>query len=300
MKESPFRTIRKFNRGMLQSDREVIDQFVVRGPELDIALGVLRGNVNARSCQHVLVVAPHGRGKTMLLARVAGELRTESALSKRLLLVRLTEDSREISELADLWLESLYQLAREVGQGDPALRRNLRATHASLSARWREQAFDEHALVALLEAADRLDRQLVFMVENLEALCKGHDEDFGWKLRRVLQLEPKIILLSSATRRFKGLDNADQPFFEFFRTIDLPPLDTGECRRLGQAASGNAVSRREAKPLEILTGGSPRLIAMMAFHARHRAASQLEELLAMLIDGHNEYFRSHIEALPNT
>lgn len=300
MQESPTRTIRKFNPGMLQSDREVIDQFVVRDIELGIVLGVLRGNVNSQSCQHVLVVAPRGRGKTMLLARVAAELRTNSQLSKQLLPVRVMEENHEISDLADLWLETLFQLAREVAARNPVLGRELRATHASLCARWREQALEEHARVAVLEAADQLDRQLVLMVENLQALWESQDEDSGWRLRQVLQSEPKVTLLASATSRFKGLDDAEQPFFELFRTLELQPLTTEECGRLWRAASGDDVNGREIRPLEILTGGSPRLIVMVAGFARHRSLSLLMEELAALIDEYSEYFRSHIEVLPKT
>ena len=300
MPESPTRTMRKFNPGMLQSDREVIDQFVVRDIELGIVLEVLRGNVNSQSCQHVLIVAPRGRGKTMLLARVAAELRTNSQLAKQLLPVRVIEESHEISDLADLWLETLFQLAREVTASNPVLGQELRATHASLCARWREQALEEHARVAVLEVADQLDRQLVLMVENLQALCESQDEDSGWRLRQVLQSEPKVTLLASATSRFKGLDDAEQPFFELFRTLELQPLTTEECGRLWRTASGDDVNEREIRPLEILTGGSPRLIVMVASFARHRSLSLLMEELAALIDEYSEYFRSHIEVLPNT
>ena len=62
---------------MFQSDQEVMDQFVVRNRELDTVLEILQGNIESPSCQHVLVVAPRGRGKTILLARAAAELRTE-------------------------------------------------------------------------------------------------------------------------------------------------------------------------------------------------------------------------------
>ena len=66
---TPGQRIRKFNPGTFLSDEEVIEQFVVRKCELNIVLEVLRGNIDSPSCQHVLVVAPRGRGKTMLLAR---------------------------------------------------------------------------------------------------------------------------------------------------------------------------------------------------------------------------------------
>ena len=90
----PQRAIRKFNPGTFQPDAEITEQFVVRKPELDIVLEVLRGNIDSPSCQHVLLVAPRGRGKTMLLARVAAELRTNSAFAEHLLPVRFMEESQ--------------------------------------------------------------------------------------------------------------------------------------------------------------------------------------------------------------
>ena len=291
------RSIRKFNPGTFQSDEEVIEQFVVRGGELDIVLDVLRGNIDSPSCQHILVVAPRGRGKTMLLARVAAELRTAGALSERLLPVRFMEESHEIFNLADFWLEALFHLTREIAAHDPEIARELRETHAALVGRWNEQGLDEHARAAVLTAADRLGRRLVLMVENMQALCRNVDDDFGWQLRQVLQSEPQILLLASAASRFKGLDDAEQPFFELFRVVDLPPLTTGECRRLWQAVSGDAVTDREIRPLEILTGGSPRLLVIVAGFARHRSLRQLMEELVTLIDEHTEYFRGHLEVL---
>ena len=300
MNESHNRLIRKFNPGTLQSDGEVIEQFVVRKHEFDIVLDVLRGNVDSPSCQHVLVVAPRGRGKTMLLARVAAELRADDELSRRLLPVRFMEESQEVFNLADFWLETLFHLARESVAHGPEFARELRETHSALTGRWREQALEEHARAAVLEAADRLGRKLVLMVENLQALCKNVDNDFGWKLRGALQSEPQIMLLATATSRFEGLDDVQQPFFELFRIVGLQPLNTGECRRLWQVISGDAVSEREIRPLEILTGGNPRLLVIIAGFAQHRSLRQLMEELVKLIDEHTEYFRSHLEVLGKT
>ena len=185
--------IRKFNPGTLQSDDEIREQFVVRQHELDIVLEVLRGNIESPSCQHVLIVAPRGRGKTMLLARVAAELRTDPALSECLLPVQFMEESQEIFTLADFWLETLFHLARASEAHDPEFARELRATHADLAGRWREQMLEDHARAAVLDAANRLGKKLVLMVENLQALCESVDDDFGWKLRGALQSEPQII-----------------------------------------------------------------------------------------------------------
>ena len=292
--------IRKFNPGMLQSDRTIKEQFVVRNRELRTVLEVLGGNLDSPSCQHVLIVAPRGRGKTMLLARVAAELRTNREFSEHAFPVRFMEESQEIFSLADFWLETLFHLARECAESHPELARNLRETHAALSSRWREQGLADNARVSVLEAADRLGRKLVLIVENLQSLCVNTDEDFGWQLRAVLQSEPQIMLLASATSRFEGLDDAEEPYFELFRTVDLKPLDTEECRLLWQVVSGDRRSKFEIRPLEILTGGSPRLLAIIAGFARHRSLRQLMEELVTLIDEHTEYFRGHLEALPRS
>ena len=294
------RQIRKFNPGTFQSDEELIGQFVVRRYELDIVLEVLRGNVGAPSCQHVLVVAPRGRGKTMLLARVASELRTNRNFSERLLPVRFMEESQEIFNLDDFWLETLFHLAREIGKSDPESAQEIRDTHADLAARRRGKELEEHARPAALEAADRLGKQIVLMVENLQTLCEDVDDDFGWKLRKTLQSEPRIILLATATSRFKGLDDAKEPFFELFRIVRLEPLDTEGCRRLWQMASGDTVSEREIRPLEILTGGNPRLLVIVAGFAQHRSLRRLMENLVSLIDDHTEYFRSHLAGFAKT
>ena len=300
MIESHGRIIRKRNPGMLQSDEEIREQFVVREGELATALEILRGNIDADSCQHTLIVAPRGRGKTMLLARVAAELRADADLASRLLPVRFMEESDEVFSAADFWLEVLFYLANAIDKQDPGLARNLRATRDDLTSRWRERELDERACAAVLEAADTLGRRLVLMVENLQALCANVDDDFGWKLRKTLQTEPQIILLATATSRFERLDDAQEPFFELFRIISLAPLDAPQCGRLWKVVSGEAASERQERPLQILTGGSPRYLVIVAGFARHRSLRQLMEELVQLIDDLTDTFRGYLEALPKT
>ena len=294
------RPIRKFNPGTFQSDEEVIEQFAVRKRELDTVLGVLRRNIGSPSCQHVLVVAPRGRGKTMLLARVSAELNADGELSRCFLPVRFMEESREVFNIADFWLETLFYLVRESVRCDPDLARELREAHADLTARWDEDALADRVRDTVLDAADRLGKKLVLMVENLQALCVDVDDDFGWQLRGVLESEPRIALIATATSRFEGLEDASEPFFELFRIVDLEPLSTEDCCRLWEVVSGDAVTEREIRPLEILTGGNPRFLVMVAEFAQHRSLRQLMDELVTLIDEHTEYFRGYLEGLPKS
>lgn len=300
MSQPPERTIRKFNPGVFQSDQDIIDQFVVREHELATVLEILRENVGSPSCQHTLVVGPRGRGKTMLLARVAAELRTDPQLRQTLLPVRFMEESVEVFDIGDFWLEALLYLAKECAEQHPGLSGEIETTHAHLARRPSGDDAAGHARASLLDAADRLGRRLVIMVENLQSMCEETDEDFGWQLRQSLQSDPEIMLLGSATSHFEALDDAGAPFFELFRILHLKPLGTEECQTLWRAVTGERREAIQIRPLEILTGGSPRLMVIVGEFARHRAMPRLLEELVGLVDDHSEYFRGNLNSLPRT
>ncbi len=245
----------------------------------------------------MMIVARRGMGKTMLLARVEVELRAAQDLSARLLPVRFVEESHEVFDLADFWPETLFHLAREIADQEPAVADELVKSRADLLNRTGPDVAGQ-VLAVVLEAADRLGRRLVLMVENMQRLCEDVDRDFGWELRGVLQTEPRIMLVNTATTNFEDLRRADRPFFELFRNLELKPLSTECCQRLWSTISGDDVTARQVRPLEILTGGSPRLLVIIAQFVRHRSLTQLMEELVTVIDEHTEYFRGHIEALP--
>ena len=300
MSGPPERNIRKFNPGVFQSDRDIINQFVVRERELSVVLELLRDNMRAPSCQHTLVVGPRGRGKTMLLARVAAETRADRQLRRALVPVRFMEESVEVFGIGDFWLEALFYLAKECAEHHPDLASEIEATRATLARRTRGEDIAGQAKAALLDAADRLGRRLVLMVENLQSLCEEVDEDFGWQLRQSLQSDPEIILLATATSQFAALDDASAPFFELFRILRLEPLSTAECQRLWHVIAGEQRDARQMRPLEIFTGGNPRLLVIVAEFARHRTMPKLLEELVGLVDDHSEYFRSNLNSLAKT
>ena len=298
---TPSGPIRKFNPGTLQTDQEVIEQFVVREDVLNDILEVLRKNITSSSCEHALVVAPRGRGKTMLLVRVAAELRTNADFSNKLLSIRFMEESQEIFNLTDFWLEVLFYLGKEAAY-DSGLAGELREVHDDLNRHHYERATETSALRAVLDAASRMGKKIVLMVENLQAVYENVDsEDFNRKLRDTLQSEPQIILLATATGSFQALEDTRKPFLQLFQhRFALDPLNTEACRRLWQTLSGDDVTNRDIRPLEILTGGSPRLLAIVASFARHLSLRQLMQELVKLIDEHTEYFRAHLDAFGRT
>ena len=293
-------TIRKFNPGLFQSDQEVIAQFAVRQIEFKTVLEIIGENLDSPSWQHVLVVAPRGLGKTMLLARLAAECRISEKPSRRIVPVRLMEECYEIFTLADFWLEALIGLAKEIATSDPNTSQELKKAHAEFKSRWRERDIAEHARAAVMSTAERLDWHLVLMVENLQSLVETVDDYFGWGLRHALQIESRLTLVATATSYFRALGDVEHAFFELFRPVRLDPLDSKSCHRLWHELGGGKRSEAEIEPIRILTGGSPRLLAMTASFANRLSSERLLDEFVDLIDGHTEYFRGHLDGMPKT
>ena len=61
-----------------------------------------------------------------------------------------------------------------------------------------------------------------------------------------------------------------EPFFELFRIVSLAPLNAAQCGCLWKVVIGEGASERQQRALEILTGGSPRYVVIVAGFARHR------------------------------
>ena len=292
-------TIRKFNPGVFQSDQEVVDQFVVRHRPLETVLGVVNRNLESESCQHALIVAPRGMGKTMLLARLEAELRLDGSLASDLLPVRFMEESYEVADLTSFWLEVLFQLGRECSRQGLDAGVELEAAHASFCARWRDTHLRLDVLAAIERGLASISRRMVLMVENLQALSETWRSDDEWGLRRVLQTEPMIMLIGTATTRFKSLQDANRAFFDLFRLIELGPMTTKECAALWNMATRQNLTAREIRPFEILTGGSPRLLMLLAGVGHQFTLKQLLADMVGLIDEHTEYFRQCLESLPS-
>ena len=97
---------------------------------------------------------------------------------------------------------------------------------------------------------------------------------------------------------FDEIDNPKNALYDLFRVHTLRPLDTKECAVLWESVSGRCVVHQTIRSLEILTGGSPRLLTIVARFGAGRSLRDLMADLLNLVDDHTEYFKGHIESLP--
>ena len=288
-------TARKYNPGFLTDD-ELVASFCVRTHEFASVVEMLR-ECTGSSNTHQIVIGPRGSGKTSLLLRIAAEVRRDAELRSNFFPIVFAEESYEVATAGEFWLESLSRLAAQAprGNGSPDLCR----TFDDLRTIRDDRTLGDRCLGALQDYSDREGKRLVLMVENLNMMFRDmSDPDAGWRLRHTLQTEPRIVLLASATSRFDEIDDPEHALYEQLRVLLLRPLDTNECAVLWETVSGVCPPPEKIRALEILTGGNPRLLTIVARFGAELSFRKLMASVLDLVDDHTEYFKSHLESLP--
>ena len=288
-------TARKYNPGFLSVD-ELVAVFCVRTAEYESLIEALRecsGSANT----HQIVIGPRGSGKTSLLLRVAAEVMCDTDLSARFFPIVFAEESYEVSTAGEFWLECVSRLAHQAPRREEDV--DLQRTFEELRTIHDDRMLEDRCLGVLQDFSDREQKRLVLIVENLNMMFRDMgDDDAGWRLRKALQTEPRIVLLASATSRFDQMNDPKEALYELFRVLQLHPLDTEDCATLWQTVSGQAQAPQTIQALRILTGGSPRLLTIVARFGANLSFRELMADLLDLVDDHTEYFKSHLDALP--
>lgn len=272
----------KYNPAFM-TDEELLESFCVRQHELDALVACVREKSGAND--HVLITGVRGSGKTMLLRCLVAEIRKDAELSATWHPVTFAEENYEILSLDDLWLQTLYYLST--------------AAYEELQSRGgRDPDSEERGLAHILDFSDHSGKRILLICENLNDLFDTLPAEDILKLRRTLESERRIKLIGSATTSFDSETGSEHPFRDFFKTIPLKRLPREECQRLWFSVAGKKITSYQARALEILTGGSPRLLSVLAWFGKDLSFVELMKELEMLIDDHTDYFKGQMEALP--
>jgi len=283
----------KYNPAFL-TEEELLKSFVVRHTDLDLLMRIISENTT-NSNQHVLVIGPRGSGKTTLLLCVAAAVRNSADLKNKWYPLVFAEESYEVGSVAEFWLEALFHLGQQTGD------ERWKRTYEELKGERDDRRLHERALAQLMDFADDQGKRILLVVENLNMLFDDQiSSEDAWTLRHTLLNEQRIMLLASATKRFEGIDNAGQPMFELFKPHELKPLDEVECRAVWKSITGSDPKDDRIRPIQILTGGNPRLMAIISAFGAKMSFEELMDDLVQLVDDHTEYFKSHLDILAPT
>lgn len=284
----------KYNPAFL-SDDALIEGFCVHQGELATLVDIVRKNTLSVN-QHVMTIGQRGSGKTTLMRRLGAEITRDADLQARWFPIICSEELYEVVTLEDFWLEILFHASKQGSASSEAL-------HATYEELKRNHKSDPKlaalTLTALLEFSNTIGRRLLIICENMNQLFSGSlGEKEAWGLRRIMQSEPRLMFAATATRSFDQLEGKDKAFFDAFKLIELKRLSAEDCRTLWRSSAGREIPSSQARALQILTGGLPRLMVLLAHFGRDLSFLNLMENLERLIDDHTDYFKSGIETLP--
>ena len=285
--------VMKYNPAFL-TEEELVQSFVVRQADLQLIVETIRENTGPAN-QHMLVVGPRGIGKTMLVLRVAAEVRRDEKLRRHWYPLVFSEESYEVTTPGEFWLEAIFHLGQQTKDS------RWKQTYEELRGERDETRLRERALAQLMDFADAQGKRLLLVVENLNMLLGGQiSHDDAWVLRHALQHERRVMLLASATTHFDEIENSGKAMFELFKTLRLEPLTEDECRSVWVFITGKEPQDRRMRPIQILTGGSPRLLSIISSFGASKSFERLMQDLVQLVDDHTEYFKTHLDNLPAT
>jgi len=275
-------------------DNELVDSFVARQADLD---WVIKGidAVSREAGRHLLVYGPRGTGKTMLVRRVAAELRQDPELCQKWYPLALPEEINHVGTPGEFWLEAVAQLAQEIGES------GLSQILERLMDEQDESALSRRALTELVEFGLSAGKRILLIVENCNRLIEKQIKVEGARaLLDTLAIQPGIVLLATATALPCEIGTPDGTLRGYFQTRKLEPLTDRECAKIWEAFTGIEPDGGRIKALKILTGGNARLLAIISRFGAEKSLKGLMDELEQLVDEHTGYFKNILDSLSLT
>lgn len=294
-------TTATYNPHLLTRD-DLIASFIARRPLLDELVDDLRRGGH----QHHLLVGARGSGKTTLLLRLAAAIEDDKKLARAAIPLRFPEEQYNVARPSDFWLNCLDALIDALeARGDHAGKRKLESSVEAIATRPDDER-SRAALDALTGWAKRADRLLVLLVDNL-GLILDRLRDAQWGLREVLSEDNHLVMIGTTSTFLEEATSYESPLYDFFNAHELGQLPEDEARlvvaRLAKQAGTQGIQTvldedpGRFKALYVLTGGMPRMLALLA-GVLSQDGGPAERDLEQMLDQLTPYYKARFDELP--
>ncbi len=301
-----------YNTGRMSSE-QIIAAFAARRPQLDRIVADLAATKPKSRAQHHLIVGQRGMGKTMLLSRVAAELRKNSELSARFIALMFAEEQYAVDRLSKFWLNCLDSLAdaRELAKDAEGVEEIdatvARLTAAGVRAAKDDQPFADEVYEAFAQITKANGQRPVLLVDNLQLVFERLDNGQQHSLRELLMRPGSPILVGASPSPPPQSQDYGAAFYDQFKVHYLRPLDESEMRsllvHLADAAQRDDVRQRVVQHparltvLRQLTGGNPRTVLTLFFLYAEDFAPNVFGDLEGLLDRVTPHYKARFEEL---
>ncbi|MFD2232226.1 tetratricopeptide repeat protein [Phaeospirillum tilakii] len=284
-------------------DATFVAGFVARHELLEAILDQLRHQAGGGDAIHQILIGSRGMGKSMLLRRLAIAVKKDEALRAAFLPLRFREEQYNVISLDAFWRncgEALAEWNEAAGRTADAAELD----RAIETEAWRDP---EQAAEQFLAACRRAGGRALLLLDNLDLILDGIGPQGGWALRRILQERGGPVVIGAATRLLAQGGDRDAPFHEFFRPHFLEPLSQPELLRClhalaelrqEQGAPVKAVLARQPERLATLytlTGGNPRVLALIYQLLERAETDTIFGDLEVLLDQVTPFYKARVE-----
>lgn len=288
----------------LRARQDLIETFVARQPLLDELIDDLRRGGG----QHHLLVGGRGSGKTTLLLRLAAALEDDRQLARQCIPLRFPEEQYNVSRPSDLWMNAIDSLVDALErQDDHSAARQLESSLFELEPLDEDERAGQS--LAILEAWSRQARRLiVLLIDNLD-LVLDRLADSLWDLRETLSSHNGLVVVGASSKFIEEAIDYQSPFYDFFHVHELGPLSEEEARCVVLSLAQRANTPRVAEVLErdpgrfkalhVLTGGTPRTLALLHTVLALDHSDRIERDLEGLLDQLTPYYKARFDDLPS-
>ncbi len=249
---------------------------------------------------HQLFVGPRGCGKTHLVTLIVSRVGANAELGDRLRIAWLNED-----ETCTTFLDLLFKIHSALTKRYPA-----EFSDDAIGAAYEKEpaAAQEFVSRRLLETLGA--RTLLLVVENLDAIFEGLAGAGQKQLRAFIQENPKFAIVGSAQRLVEDLSDRTSPFFGFFQTEHLKPLNVTEATELLQNIArlhekrdvveflATSRGRARVRALHHLSGGNHRIYIVLSQFITRESFDALLGPFMKMVDELTPYYQERIRWLP--
>jgi energy-coupling factor transporter ATP-binding protein EcfA2 len=284
--------------------QDLIETFVARQPLLDELFDDLRRGGG----QHHLLVGNRGSGKTTLLLRLATAIEDDQKLAKKCIPLRFPEEQYNVSRPSDFWMNAIDALVDALErQDDRTAATRLESSLAELE-HLEEPERAKRSFTILATWAKQARRSIVLLIDNLD-LILDRLADSLWDLREALSIDNRLIVIGASSKFIEEAIEYQSPFYDFFHIHEFAPLSEEEARSIVLSLARRANTPQVAEVLErdpgrfkalyVLTGGTPRTLALLHTVLALDHSDRIERDLDGLLDQLTPYYKARFDDLPS-
>ncbi|MEP0791573.1 MULTISPECIES: tetratricopeptide repeat protein [Cyanophyceae] len=274
--------------------------FVQRHKLAQQLVELIRESATTPSKHYTLLIGPRGIGKTHFISLVYHRIRKMDDLQNRLLIAWLREDEWGVTSFLDLLLRIFRALHKEYEDAQLVER---------VESLYELPAEDAERVAAALLKEVIGNRTLLLLMENLDEVFAGLDDEGQKQLRAYLQENAFCTILATAQSLFNGVKLQTSPFYGFFRVRYLKALTLDEAVQLLtnvaklegdrdlESFIQTPTGRDRIEAVHYLSGGSPRVYIIFSAFLTRKSLDELVEAFMAMLDDLTPYYQERMKCL---